>query len=112
MQGAKLNQVDANKENAMRTGSYIHNFLEDDHRIYTNEVDNAMADKSSEEAKLNAQKKEQQRKQSLVQQQQRAENQREKKANQEMAIHFMDDDYVQMRNEESSSDSDSDSDSD
>ena len=50
----------------MRTGSYIHNFLEDDHRIYTNEVDNAMADKSTEEAKANAEKKALQKKQALV----------------------------------------------
>ena len=56
----------------MRTGSYFHNFLEDDHRIYTAEVDNAMADKSTEEAKANAEKKALQKKQSLVQQQQKA----------------------------------------
>ena len=80
----------------MRTGSFIHNFLEDDHRVYTNEVDNALADKSAEESKASADKKAKQQRQALVQQQQRANVAKENKLNAEMAIHFMDDDYVQM----------------
>jgi hypothetical protein len=109
MHGAQLKKVDATRDNAIRTGNYIHNFLEDDHRVYTNEVDNALAgeseaDKRDHQAQLVSQKK-----QALMQQQQKADIVKENKLNEEMAIHFMDDGYVQTQ-EESDSDSDSDSD--
>lgn len=45
MTGKQLNQVESSKKNAMATGSYVHNFLEDDHRVYTSELDNALVDK-------------------------------------------------------------------
>lgn len=45
MTGSKLNQINSSKQNALSTGSYVHNFLEDDHRVYTNELDNALVDK-------------------------------------------------------------------
>lgn len=110
MSGAQLKQVDANKENAMRTGNYIHNFLEDDHRIYTSEVDNALADKSEADKKDHAAQIELKKKQALMQQQQQANIVKENKLNEEMAIHFMDDGYVQTHEESDSESSDSDSD--
>lgn len=122
MSGKQLNKVDATKENAARTGSYIHNFLEDDHRVYTSEVDNALADKGAENAKANADRKAQQERQALVQQQAKQNQIKEQKATDEIAIHFMDDGYVQTheattgkqhtREESDSESSDSDSDSD
>jgi len=45
MTGKKLTQVDSSVKNAKATGSYVHNFLEDDHRVYSNELDNALVDK-------------------------------------------------------------------
>merc|ERR1711934_226785 len=51
MTGSKLNQVDSSVKNAMRTGNYVHNFLEDDHRVYTAELDNALVDKETVDAK-------------------------------------------------------------
>jgi len=72
MSGAKFDKVESKKENFARTGSFIHNFLEDDHRIYTAEVDNALADKGEQDKKANAEKKAQQQKQALMQQQAKA----------------------------------------
>jgi hypothetical protein len=46
----------------------------------------------------------------LVQQEQQKGERREKAAQAEMAIHFMDDDYVQTQQGQSESDSDSESD--
>lgn len=107
MTGSKLNQVESNKQNALKTGNAIHNFLEDDHRVYTAELDNALVDKEAVDAKEKAaQKAAGQQKQALVQQGQR----REQKAQADLAIHFMDDDFVQTRGEDSDSESDSDSD--
>ena len=54
MTGSKLNQVESNKQNALRTGNQVHNFLEDDHRIYTAELDNAMTGKDEVDAKFAA----------------------------------------------------------
>jgi len=51
MTGSKLNQVESSTKNAMKTGSYVHNFLEDDHRVYTSELDNALVDKFDVDAK-------------------------------------------------------------
>jgi hypothetical protein len=51
MTGSKLNQVESSVKNAMKTGSYVHNFLEDDHRVYTSELDNALVDKDAVAAK-------------------------------------------------------------
>lgn len=62
MSGAKFDKVESKKENFARTGSFIHNFLEDDHRVYTNEVDNALADKSEQDKRANAEKRAQQQK--------------------------------------------------
>lgn len=69
MTGSKLQQVDSNKQNAMRTGNMVHNYLEDDHRVYTAELDNAMTDKDAVEAKAKAADQAAKKKQSLVQQQ-------------------------------------------
>lgn len=71
MSGSQFKKVDISKDNAARTGTYIHNFLEDDHRVYTNEVDNALADKGVENERANADRKAQQQKQALMQQQAR-----------------------------------------
>lgn len=54
MTGSKLNQVETSYQNALKTGNTVHNFLEDDHRIYTAELDNAMTDKDAVEAKARA----------------------------------------------------------
>ena len=54
MTGSKLNQVESNKQNAFKTGNMVHNYLEDDHRIYTAELDNAMTDKDAVDAKARA----------------------------------------------------------
>jgi len=51
MTGSKLNQVQSNNANQVRTGNSVHNFLEDDHRVYTNELDNALVDKDVVDAK-------------------------------------------------------------
>lgn len=54
MTGSKLGQIDQNQQNALKTGNTVHNFLEDDHRIYTAELDNALVDKEAVEAKARA----------------------------------------------------------
>jgi len=66
MSGSQFKKVDVSMENAARTGTYIHNFLEDDHRVYTSEVDNALADKGTENARANADRQAQQQKQALM----------------------------------------------
>jgi len=38
----------------MRTGNSVHNFLEDDHRVYATELDNALVDKDVVDAKAKA----------------------------------------------------------
>lgn len=58
MHGKQLHQVESSKKLAMNTGSYVHNFLEDDHRVYTNELDSALAEKDVVESKARAEQKE------------------------------------------------------
>ena len=83
--------------------------MEDDHRVYTAELDNAMVDKDAVDAKARAADQAAKKKQSLVQQQQKMNQKKELKANADLAIHFMDDDFVQTQDSDSdSSDSDSD----
>ena len=69
MTGSKLNQVDSNKETQIRTGNSVHNFLEDDHRVYTSELDNALVDKDVVDAKAREQEAAKQKKQALFQMQ-------------------------------------------
>lgn len=45
MTGTPMKQVDSSVQMAKKTGSFVHNFLEDDHRVYTSELDNALVDK-------------------------------------------------------------------
>lgn len=111
MTGAKMKEVETTKLNAINTGHYVHDFLADDHRVYTTELDNAMVDKDIVNAKAKANEQARQEKQSLVQQEEKQSQRRERAAQAEMAIHFMDDDYVQTVQGDSDSDS-SDSDSD
>ena len=54
MHGAKLKGVETSKLNAVNTGHYVHDFLADDHRVYTNELDNALVDKDVVAAKAKA----------------------------------------------------------
>lgn len=54
MTGKRLNQVESSVKNAKATGSYVHNFLEDDHRVYSNELDNALVDKDVVDQKSKA----------------------------------------------------------
>lgn len=95
----------------MNTGHYVHDFLADDHRVYTNELDNALVDKDVVAQKAKATEQARQQKQSLMQQEIKQGERRERAAQAEMAIHFMDDDYVQTQQGDSDSES-SDSDSD
>lgn len=109
MQGTKLKEVETSKQNAQNTGHYVHDFLADDHRVYTSELDNALVDKDQVNAKAKATEQARQQKQSLIQQEQKQSQRQERAAQAEMAIHFMDDDYVQTYDSDSdSSDSDSD----
>lgn len=108
MSGKKLNQVESTKQNAINTGNSIHNFLEDDHRVYTSELDNALVDKDVVDAKAAVEEKQHQQKQALFQMQQRESHKIERKAQQDVAIHFMDDDFVQTNRSDSESDSESD----
>ena len=111
MHGTKLKEVETSKQNAINTGHYVHDFLADDHRVYTNELDNALVDKDAVNAKARAAEADKQKKQSLMQQEHNQSQRRERAAQAEMAIHFMDDDYVQTYqgdNDSESSDSDSD----
>ena len=110
MTGTKLKEVESNRQNLANTGHFTHDFLADDHRVYTAELDNAQVDKEAVEAKAKAAEQARKAKQSLVQQEQQKGERREKAAQAEMAIHFMDDDYVQTQQGESESDSDSESD--
>lgn len=93
MTGKQLNQIESSVQNAKRTGSYVHNFLEDDHRIYTSELDNALVDKDIAEQKARADKQAAQQKATLAQQKAKQEIKREQKARDDVAIHFMDDDF-------------------
>lgn len=68
MTGKQLHQVESNKQNALKSGSMVHNYLEDDHRIYTAEIDNAIVDKDAVDAKERESQKAMQQKQALVQQ--------------------------------------------
>jgi len=111
MTGAKMKEVETTKLNAINTGHSVHDFLADDHRVYTSELDNALVDKDVVNAKAKANEQARQEKLSLVQQQEKQSQRRERAAQAEMAIHFMDDDYVQTVQGDSDSDS-SDSDSD
>jgi len=109
MHGTKLKEVETSKQNALNTGHYAHDFLADDHRVYTSELDNALVDKDIVDAKAKASEQARKQKQSLVQQEEKQSQRRERAAQAEMAIHFMDDDYVQTYDSDSdSSDSDSD----
>jgi hypothetical protein len=108
MTGSKIKEVDVTKENAINTGHYVHDFLADDHRVYTAELDNALVDKDVVDAKAKASALARQAKQSMVQQEEKQSQRREKAAQAEMAIHFMDDDYLQTKQGESDSESDSD----
>ena len=106
MTGAKLKDVESNKQNALNTGHFVHDFLSDDHRVYTNELDNALVDKETVEAKAKAAELAKKKKQSLMQQEQHQSQRREQAAQAEMAIHFMEDEYVQTHESDSDSDSD------
>ena len=109
MHGTKLKEVESSKQNALNTGHYVHDFLADDHRVYTSELDNALVDKDQVNAKARATEQARQQKQNLMQQEVKKTERRERAAEAEMAIHFMDDDYVQTYDSDSdSSDSDSD----
>ena len=48
-------QPSANFAQYVKTGNPMQNLLEDDHRIYTDELDNALVDKSVVEGKAHAQ---------------------------------------------------------
>ena len=111
MTGTKLKEIDVSKQNQANTGHSVHDFLADDHRVYTSELDNALVDKDVVNAKAKASEQARQAKQNLVQQEQKQSQRRERAAQAEMAIHFMDDDYVQTQQADSDSES-SDSDSD
>lgn len=112
MTGFQLKDVESNKQNFKSTGHFEHDFLMDDHRVYTSELDNALVDKDVVDAKAKAAELAKKQRQSLMQMEQKQSEKKERAANAELAIHFMEDDYVQTRSAVDSDSSDSDSEDD